>query len=1008
MANQAQRSFARGELAPALHARADLEAYRTGLRTCRNMIVRKEGGLANRPGTRFVGEVKDSSTAVRLIEFIFDDTDTFLLEFGERYIRFYQGGGRVDTSGVAAWLTATAYAVADLVTASGVTYYCTAAHTSGATTQPGTGANWQTNWYALAGAIYEIPTPYLATELADLQWVQDLDVVTIVHPAHAPAQLKRFATTRWTLADMVFGPTVSAPTSLSATGGGGTAVTYWGVTAIDPVTGEESLAATYSVASKVPSSGAPTTVAWVPVSGVVRYRVYRATDGNTFGYLAEIGGLPTAATNVTFANNPSSITTNVRGATVADASPLTQTVFTLAASKPTDGKVYVTGSLEVTTADTGGTLRGKLHAYYSRDGEPLQDAGVIFTAFLLGAGTNTELVDGVGITIPDNGYTQLAISLAAEVLASASYAGLATYTAQFTATSIDWTTAGLSYVDTGVAPEFAIAPPYDPKRFRSAGDYPSVVGQFQQRLVLAATDGDPRTGWMSKVGIPENFCLSTPLADDDPVTFRLKGTKSHRIRHAVDVARLVVLSHSGEWVLEGDVAGILMPSAINGRQHSSNGASTVRPLASDTALIYVQARGKIVRDLADDGNAGVEGVDLTATASHLVRQYTIVDGALVQNPDPVLWLVRSDGMLLGLTYDRQQQLTAWHRHDTDGAVENIAVVPEGDEDAVYLSVRRTINGVTKRYIERLAKRDVDDLREAVFLDASAGYDGRPVVDVNTGLPIAAVCTLTTGSDWNAGTNLTATFTLASNPAADAEIFVFGDIGKTLVATDADGRVVRLYITNVADPHTITVQADTLVPTSMRGIACRDFAKTAQTIAGLDYLEGKAVAVLADGAVLSSPNNPSYSTVYTVTGGQIVLDQAYGIVQVGLPYLSDVETLDLDTPSATLKERKQLVNRVSLALYETRGVFAVAGLLPPDDDPLGDTAASAGAAGMALVELKARDGEDYSQTTTPITDTVEINTTATWATNARVGIRQIDPLPMTLLMIAPTGYLQPAA
>jgi hypothetical protein len=138
----AQRSFGGGELAPALYARTDQLKYATGLRTCRNMIVRRHGGASNRPGTAFIAEAKDSALAVRLVRFVRDGTaigDTYVLEVGSGYIRFYQNGARVATSGVAAWVNATAYAIGDLVTQAGVTYYCVSAHTSAtATDRPGT------------------------------------------------------------------------------------------------------------------------------------------------------------------------------------------------------------------------------------------------------------------------------------------------------------------------------------------------------------------------------------------------------------------------------------------------------------------------------------------------------------------------------------------------------------------------------------------------------------------------------------------------------------------------------------------------------------------------------------------------------------------------------------------------------------------------------------------------------------------------------------------------------
>src|SRR5690606_29191897 len=125
-----------------------------------------------------------------------------------------------------------------------------------------------------------------------------------------------------------------------------------------------------------------------------------------------------------------------------------------------------------------------------------------------------------------------------------------------------------------------------------------------------------------------------------------------------------------------------------------------------TAL-YVQARGQKLADLAYSYTSdGFQGQDLTVLSSHLVRGFEIKDMTLAQVPNSVLWIVRNDGVALGFTYLPAQEVFSWHRHDTDGAFESIASTPESDEDAVYFIVRRTIGGVTKRYVERLASRQL--------------------------------------------------------------------------------------------------------------------------------------------------------------------------------------------------------------------------------------------------------------------------------------------------------------
>jgi hypothetical protein len=155
---------------------------------------------------------------VRLVRFVRDGTaigDTYVLEFGSGYIRFYQDGARVATSGVAAWVNATAYAVGDLVTQAGVTYYCVSAHTSAtATDRPGDGSAWQTRWYAQTSTIYEIPTPYATADLPDLQHRAEgrhpHDRASELRAARAPALLEHAVDP----VEITFGPSIAAPSNV--------------------------------------------------------------------------------------------------------------------------------------------------------------------------------------------------------------------------------------------------------------------------------------------------------------------------------------------------------------------------------------------------------------------------------------------------------------------------------------------------------------------------------------------------------------------------------------------------------------------------------------------------------------------------------------------------------------------------------------------------------------------------------------------------------------------------
>jgi hypothetical protein len=312
VASVIQRSFAGGVLTPDAAARADQSKYATGLRTCRNFVVLKHGGVANRAGTEFIDEVKDSDDVTRLLKFVFNAEQTYVLEFGDRYIRFYQDGERLATSGVAAYAAGTAYAVADLVVSVGITYYCIQAGTGHT---PATSALY---WYPLTGSVYEVPSPYLSADLADLQFKQSGDIVTIVSRDYAPRELARLGQTQWTLTVLNTGSPTDAPDNVLATPGSAVSAGLGipaGVTAIggdsagvaDLNDADQYRVAAYDdspvrigVASALvraqlagpgaysrATGAAPVTISWSAVASAQGYAVYKKFHGaGAFGLIA--------------------------------------------------------------------------------------------------------------------------------------------------------------------------------------------------------------------------------------------------------------------------------------------------------------------------------------------------------------------------------------------------------------------------------------------------------------------------------------------------------------------------------------------------------------------------------------------------------------------------------------------------------------------------------------------------------------------------------------------------
>ncbi len=194
-------SFNSGEFSPRLEGRVDIGKYPSASKRMENFIPLIQGPAMRRGGTRFVVEVKDSSKKTWLVKFQFNTQAPYQLEFGEKYIRFYTNHGQVQVSGVAAYNGATNYVLGDLVSSAGVNYYCILATVANAPPNA-------TYWYPLTGTIYEIPSPYAATDLVDsngafqLRFVESADVVYMAHPSYAPRKLSRVGSTNWQISTL--------------------------------------------------------------------------------------------------------------------------------------------------------------------------------------------------------------------------------------------------------------------------------------------------------------------------------------------------------------------------------------------------------------------------------------------------------------------------------------------------------------------------------------------------------------------------------------------------------------------------------------------------------------------------------------------------------------------------------------------------------------------------------------------------------------------------------------
>jgi hypothetical protein len=734
-----QRSFAGGELAPALHARADLARYITGARTIKNFLVRREGGVSNRAGFRWVDEVKDSSSEVILMRYVGADLgDSVLIEMGNGYFRFYQNGDALTLAAVDAWDSGTAYVPGDIVVDTAVNYYCILANTN---EEPPNA----TYWYAMPGAILEIPHGFGAHKPS---WDQQGTRLALTHGDVHPADLIFEGLTRWVLRDVSTAPWTTPPTTLAWTPGtpgpsGGHTYAYV-VTAARAETYEETEASTAVIEAGVgePTTLLPNALTWDATDGAAEYYVYCDPYANgVYGYIG------TAATN--------------------------------------------------------------------------------------------------------------------------------------------------AFNDTGFVPDFNVTPPIARVLFNATDEYPNCAGTFEQRRVFANTANTPDQVDLSRTGFEDNFGIASPLQDDDAIRFRLAGSSSHPVHWIVGLDTLMLGTSTGVWRVSGGggtaltVAGAITPSSIDAKQDVFNGTSDKKPTVVGRRVVYIGARQRLVREAHFDIQAGgLDGRDLTVYATHLFEPSTLYHIDYAESPQGIVWTIRNDGALLGMTYLPEEDVFAWHQHATqNGLFEELCVIPEADEDVLYVVVKRTINSQTKRYIERLETRNITDdnlAEKCFFVDAGISYSGAP----------------------------------------------------------------------------------------------------ANNFTGLTHLEGQVVAVVGDGTVVFN-GDPSAANAadFTIVGGELTLAADYSDVHIGIPIrYADLETLDLDVNGSEIRDHKKRVGSVTLLLDKSARGF-VAG---DDADHLSaDVAQSWDDASGALFSGQ-----------------VEVPLDANFNPYGRLLVRQVDPLPITILGIVP--------
>ena len=461
---------------------------------------------------------------------------------------------------------------------------------------------------------------------------------------------------------------------------------------------------------------------------------------------------------------------------------------------------------------------------------------------------------------------------------------------------------------------------------------------------------------MTRSATESDMSYSIPVKDSDRISFQVAAREANTIRHIVPLTQLVLLTNSAEWRVTSVNSDALTPTSISVRPQSYIGANNVQPSIVNNSLVYCAARDGHVRELGYSWQAnGFITGDLSLRAAHLFDSYTISDMAYQKSPHPVLWFVSSNGKLLGLTYIPEQQIGAWHQHDTDGAFESVTCVAEGAEDHVYVIVKRTVAGTVRRFVERMESQQFDSLVNSFYMDCGLTYDGK-----NT---TTTTVTVSNGSTWDKTDVLTLT---ASTP-----IFQYPqqtDINDAIVISNGNGASYRFRIVATTSTTVASAVVDIVVPESLRNVATTNWSFARDSVSGLSHLEGKTVSILADGAVMPQ---------VVVKNGIATLLRAAVKIHVGLPYQSDLQTLPMTINiDAFGQGRYKAINKVWLRVYRSSGIF-----IGPDPDN--------------LVESKQRTNETYGSPPELKSDEILVVLTPSWASSGQIYVRQSDPLPLLI-------------
>jgi hypothetical protein len=417
---------------------------------------------------------------------------------------------------------------------------------------------------------------------------------------------------------------------------------------------------------------------------------------------------------------------------------------------------------------------------------------------------------------------------------------------------------------------------------------PGAVTFFNQRLFWGGSNTDPQKIWGSAVGDFENMHQGSAGADDS-LEFTLVANQVNAIQWLAESTDMLCGTLGGEFTITGGQDDNITPTNIKAVRQAGFGSNKVAPLNVGNLLLFNQRAGRKVRELVFSFDVdGYLAPDITLLAEH-VSESGVVDMAYQQEEDTIVWACTSDGVLIGCTYLRDQNVVAWHRHPVGGdlpVVESVAVIPSSDglRDELWISVKKRVNGVTKRFIEWLDPY--------VFADSCLALDN-PV-------------TITGATQANP-----VVVTASSHGFANGDLV---DIKEVKGMTELNGNRYKVanQATNTFELTNQTTAANINGTAFSKYDSAGEVRKGVTTITGLEHLEGESVKIVGNGAVFPDK---------TVTAGAVTVSSAVSEAYVGQGFSGLIKPSrpEFGTPTGTSQGRKKRANQVLVRLVNTTGI-----------------------------------------------------------------------------------------